>query len=67
MKFPMRDWKAIAAATNLGIPEDKLDALVPTLATIEKAFRPLAREIPVETDPAFVFSPVRDECPEEEK
>ena len=63
----MKDWKAIAVAMNLNIPEADLDALVPTLAGVEKAFRPLARTIPADIDPAVAFSPIPGDTAEEEE
>jgi hypothetical protein len=66
MESHMKDWKTIAAAMNLNIPEGDLDALVPALATVEKAFRPLARTIPMEVDPAVAFSPTPGEAEESE-
>lgn len=49
------DWKAIARARGLDIPEAELDALVPRLEALEKAFRPLALQLTADQEPASVF------------
>jgi hypothetical protein len=51
----MKDWKSIAAGLDLDIPESDLEKIVPVLDTLEAAFRPLVREIPLETEPAVIF------------
>jgi hypothetical protein len=56
-----RDWKAVARALALEIPEADLDRITPALEALEAAFRPLAAEIPHETEPAVLFF-----CPVEE-
>ncbi len=50
-----RDWKAVAGALAPDIPETDLDRITPALDALEAAFRPLAAEIPHETEPAVVF------------
>ncbi|MGE5567873.1 MAG: hypothetical protein ACM3S5_02445 [Rhodospirillales bacterium] len=51
----MDRWKLISAASRFDIPEEELDRIAPVLEALEAAFRPLAKNIPVETEPAFVF------------
>jgi hypothetical protein len=56
-----KDWKEIARASGLRIPLAQLDAVAPTLAALEAAFRPLARKIPPESEPATVFQPAPED------
>lgn len=49
------DWKLLAKARKLDIPEADLDRIAPVLETMERAFRPLAGEIPPEIEPAITF------------
>jgi hypothetical protein len=51
----MKDWKAIATACKLGIPEPDVDRIVPSLDALESIFRPLAKSIPYDVEPAIVF------------
>ncbi len=53
----MKNWKAIAAASNLAIPEADLDRITGSLDALEAAFRPLASAIPHTTEPAVVYQP----------
>ena len=46
---------------KLGIPEDELARITPSLDALEAAFRPLVQTIPLETEPALTF-----ECPPED-
>ena len=50
----MKDWKLIAKGYDVRLPADALDAAAASLERVEAAFRPLTREIPLETEPAFV-------------
>jgi hypothetical protein len=43
----MTDWKEIAAARGLKIPQDQLERMTPTLEALEKAFRPIAERLEV--------------------
>ncbi len=58
----MKDWKLLASALELGIPDDDLEAISASLDVLEQAFRPLARSIPLETEPAYVVR-----CPGEQQ
>jgi hypothetical protein len=51
----MKNWKKIAEAHDLRIPETDLERIVPALETLEAAFRPLAKTIPDEIEPAITF------------
>jgi hypothetical protein len=51
----MKDWKSIAIALSLDIPDTDLEKIAPVMDTLEAAFRPLVREIPLETEPAVIF------------
>jgi len=49
------DWKAIARARDLKIPPAELDLIAPRLDTLEEAFRPLARKLTPNQEPAASF------------
>jgi hypothetical protein len=51
----MPDWKAAAAAFAPDVPEEQIDRITPALNYLESTFRPLVKDIPVETEPACVF------------
>ncbi len=53
----MKDWKAIAAGSNLAIPPADLERVAGSLDALEAAFRPLAARIPHSTEPALVYQP----------
>ena len=55
-----KDWKKIARASGLAIPEDQLDRLAPTLDALEAAYRPLVRALPPSADPAPAFRPAEE-------
>jgi hypothetical protein len=57
----MKNWKLLATAQNLEIPEPELELIIPALDALEAAFRPLAATIPAETEPAVIFR-----CPPED-
>jgi hypothetical protein len=50
------DWKAIAQARNLDIPEEAIVRIAPSLDTLEAAFRPLLQRIPDTVEPAITLS-----------
>jgi hypothetical protein len=50
-----KDWKKIAKANGLGIPDAALEPIAQTLDALEDAFRPLARALPPEIEPALEF------------
>ena len=49
------DWKALARACGLEIPEADLDAIAPRLDALEHAFRPLALKLTPDQEPAVTF------------
>ena len=51
----MKNWKKIADGHDLGIPEPDLERVSPALDTLESAFRPLAKKIPDDVEPAVTF------------
>lgn len=51
----MRNWKQIASGFNLSIPESDIEKIAPVMDGLEAAFRPLARRVPHEVEPAVVF------------
>ena len=51
----MKNWKHIAEASNLNIPDADLERIRPSLEKLEVAFRPLVKTIPHETEPAVTF------------
>lgn len=51
----MTDWKAIARARGLAIPEAEIEAIAPRLDALEAAFRPLAANFTPDQEPAAVF------------
>ncbi len=51
----MKNWKKIAEANELRIPEPDLDRITPALEALDAAFRPLAKDIPHDVEPAIAF------------
>ena len=52
----MQDWKSIASAKDVGIPDADLDGIVSVLESLEAAFRPLVVTIPRDVEPAITLS-----------
>jgi len=50
-----KDWKKIARASGLAIPDAALVRIAQALDALEADFRPLARALPPETEPAVAF------------
>lgn len=50
-----KDWKKIARANGLAIPDKDLDRITPALDALESAFRPLAQGLSPEMEPAVIF------------
>ena len=50
-----KDWKKIARASGLAIPDTSLERIAQSLDTLEADFRPLVRTLPPETEPAVAF------------
>jgi hypothetical protein len=57
----MKDWKQIASANGLPIPEGDFDRITPALDSLEKSFRPLVDAMPQDLDPAFLFAIPQEE------
>lgn len=51
----MTDWKGIARARGLAIPEAEIEAIAPRLDALEAAFRPLVAKLTPDQEPAAVF------------
>lgn len=51
----MTDWRSLAKARRLNIPEGELERVAAALEKLEEAFRPLAAGIPLDVEPAVVF------------
>jgi hypothetical protein len=56
----MTDWKAIARARRLEIPNDALDRIADPLNALETAMRPLLDSVPPEVEPAVAFRAAED-------
>jgi hypothetical protein len=52
----MTDWKALARARNLNIPEDAVERIAPALDGLEGALRPLLTKLTHSTEPAITLS-----------
>jgi hypothetical protein len=50
-----KDWKKIARAKGLPIPDQDLEGIAPVLDALEDAFRPLVRALPPDASPAVIF------------
>jgi hypothetical protein len=50
-----KGWKKIARANGLSIPDAALESIAQSLDALEADFRPLARALPPETEPAVAF------------
>jgi hypothetical protein len=51
----MKDWKNIADASGLRIPELEMSRIAAALEGLESAFRPLSQSIPHDVEPAVIF------------
>jgi hypothetical protein len=56
----MKDWKQIAAGLGANIPDADVAKITPALDALEAAFRPLARAIPEDVEPAVTFRAEED-------
>lgn len=52
----MTDWKTVARARGLDIPDEALDGIAPALNALEAAFRPLVARLQGDVEPAVVLS-----------
>ena len=63
MKRPggvVKDWRAMAKAAGLAVSDGELDRIAGPLEALEEAFRPLAKELKAEDEPAIAFR--AEEC-----
>jgi hypothetical protein len=51
----MKNWKKVAEAYDLRIPDSDLERIAPSLDGLELAFRPLTKTIPDDVEPAITF------------
>lgn len=56
----MKDWKAIAKLTIPDLTAQEVERLVAPLAALEESFRPLARTLAPDQEPATGFHPERE-------
>jgi hypothetical protein len=49
------DWKAIARARDLAIPDADLDVIAPRMDSIEAVLEPLALQLKPDQEPAVAF------------
>lgn len=52
----MQDWKSIASAKRIGIPDADLDGIATVLESLDASFRPLVVTIPRDVEPAVTLS-----------
>jgi hypothetical protein len=50
-----KNWKAIAAALNVEIPDSDMEKIQVSLDSLDQALRPLLKNLPHETEPAVIF------------
>jgi hypothetical protein len=50
-----KNWKGLAAALNLNIPEVDLERFQPSLEAMEVALHRLVESLPHDTEPAVIF------------
>jgi hypothetical protein len=53
-----KDWKKIARASGLSIPDSALERIAQSLDALEADLRPLVRALSPETEPALAFHAV---------
>ena len=58
----MKQWKQIADASGLDIPD--MERITPALDALEAVFRPLAKAIPHDVEPAVIFHAAEEDVPE---
>jgi len=56
----MKDWKALARARDLGIPDAELDRILPPLENLEETFRPLVKGLTPDLEPCTIFRADQD-------
>jgi hypothetical protein len=58
---PMTDWKAMAGALALGIPEADLSRTIAPVAGLEAVFQQYAATLTSGEEPAVVFDPASED------
>jgi hypothetical protein len=53
----MKDWKQIAAAQGLVLPQAQLDSHVALMSQLEDILNNLKTKLPMDAEPATVFQP----------
>lgn len=53
----MKNWKQLARASGLEIPESDLDRIAASLEDMEAKFQPLVARIPHDAEPPLIFKP----------
>lgn len=56
----MKNWKELAEALQLGIPDADVARIAPALDTLDAAFAPLRQGIPGDVEPAVTFRAVEE-------
>lgn len=56
----MKDFRSIAKASGLEVPDRDLDRIVAPLESLERAFRPLVQGLKAEHEPATAFRAAED-------
>jgi len=51
----VRDFRLLAQALDLGVPENELERLAAPLEALEVSFRPLLARLEPDTEPAFLL------------
>jgi hypothetical protein len=54
---PVTDWKALAQARGLSLPAQDLERASAPLGVLERAFRSVKGDLPVDLEPALEFFP----------
>jgi hypothetical protein len=57
----VKDWKAIARASDLGVSDGELERIAGTLEGVDGAFRPLLVELSPDMEPATGFDAEEEE------
>ena len=50
-----KNWKLLAAGLNAEIPDSDMEKIQASLDTLDKAFQPLLKNLPHDTEPAVMF------------
>jgi len=50
-----KDWKSVAAAVAPDMPAEAVDRCASALTSLDALFRPLANQLPFDTEPAYLL------------